>query len=135
MTKAVKVFRGSVSADSTTTVYTVPAGRVAKVTFSYLRNFGGTGTVELLAGGVTFFSVTASASGQGFPIIYAQTATNEAVLASSDAIIGGSFTAANQALSTSSSNLRAIPKEVYLIANDTVQVRYANYSFSVVEEY
>ncbi len=138
MTKAVKVFRGVITANSLTTIYTVPAGRVAKVTFSLLRNYysGGSGeVVELVAGGVTLFSRPATIYGQGFPCVWLYNSSQiGGIVISDDSYLGGDFSEAG-GQSTTSSIPQVIPKHIYLGAGDTVAVRYAKYSFMVVEEY
>ena len=133
MTKAVKVYRGSVAADAATTVYTVPAGRVAKVTFAYLRNYSTT-PVELHAGGVKLADESTPSQGAGFPAVYAQTTTNLATLMSGDAHLFGKFASGGKVV-IASGDMQAVPKDVYLTAGDTVQVRGGHYSFLVVEEY
>lgn len=136
MTKAVKVYRGDVAADSATTIYTVPVGRIAKVTFAYLYNSGPTGTVAIAAGGRTFFSAAATGSGCGFPASAKREATSvgSSMLMSDHALIAGQFQS-NSNNTVDGNSFIVVPRDVYLVAGDTVTVRYGIYSFVVVEEY
>lgn len=136
MAKAVKVYRGSV-ADTPTTIYTVPAGRVAKVTWSYLLSSSAGGTIALTAGGQTLFSQTLlSGAVGGFPASARKEATSvgSSMLLSDNALIAGQFQSTSNN-TVDANTFQVVPRDVYLVAGDTVTVRFGNYSFVVVEEY
>jgi hypothetical protein len=140
MAKEVKVFNGTVTA--TTTLYTVPAGRVSKVTIGTLTltaftNISGTSNIQLVIGGQTIASLAASVS--------------TSVNATTTNFLGPGTTnvipspGAGQKLFRSNVTPSILDSEIYLAAGGTVSITgtlggagsaiSALYSFSAVEEF
>ena len=139
MAKAVKVFSGSNT--SSITVYTVPAGRVAKVTFSYcLSNTNSVGGFNsLTVGGISVFSLNSNSPNNGFPAHRSFTSGNTATEASAGYVLLSSTVAYTTSVGNPSSpganNGTIIPIEFYLGAGDTVVAEAMRYNFSAVEEF
>jgi hypothetical protein len=144
MAKELKVFSGSVNqvvGQASVILYTVPAGRVAKVEFSFLKlnitQLAWPGPIIYVGThnlATTKFTGASYIEIPGLPINYAVTAD---VPVGSAILLGGHMSGA-------SSQLISIPQSFFLVAGDTVMTMNSastsaalttSYSFSVVEEY
>jgi hypothetical protein len=145
MAKQVKVFRGDVtlSVTGTTTIYTVPAGRVAKITIGALFlscfNSNSQPSLSFIVGGITVASVTSTSGQQSFA-----TCRINAVIGTTTSNIHTPGAGQKAAVSTLAPNAQIIDSEFYLMAGDTVVFSFngsspntgsAQYSFSAVEEF
>ena len=147
MAKEIKVFSGSFnySSGGTNTIYTVPAGRVAKVTIGtlFLEAIGGSfgaASVNLTAAGRTIISVS---SPNNSTYVTASTSDFNAIFGTTTSNIHSP--GSGQKSVRSGTNAWIIDSEFYLIAGNTVVVTGATggpgsfagigYNFSAVEEF
>ena len=147
MAKAIKAFRGSIGIANSNLValYTVPTGRVAKVTIGQLYLLTPAGVNQSLffnAGGNTVFSVLCNTAG-----LNAVGVTSD--FSNSTASTNNTFNpGAAQKTVNRTNDARPygiIDSEIYLIAGDTISYQapsafsgnqgFISYSFSAVEEF
>lgn len=142
MTKAVKVFNGQVTNSTTnsivvdTTIYTVPAGRVAKVSVSYFHREQGTSNASTFrVGNYSTWQI----NGGGAPA-FVNSGGASVLITGSNTMLSGTNARNNVAVG----NAGVWPTDIYLVAGQTVVVGLPGdtgvttsftYSLMVVEEY
>lgn len=142
MAKQIKVLSGVFTDESDVTLYTVPVGRVAKVTLAMFALTGGSGgsSVSLVFGGKPW--IKSSAAFITVPAVL--TGGSGVVTVSPGVLLGGVNDGASESgRVTDASKLIVVPESVYLNAGESLVIDVAfvggsktgKYNFLVVEEF
>lgn len=125
MAKQIKVLAGSIG-NLRTVIYTVPAGRVAKLVPAYL--VASAASMEFWANGRMMLYGEA---GSGFPVI---SQLNQGCV-SIGAIIASRAAATWGVADGTTAGVCVVPGQIYLPAGNEVKVMNCHYDFLIVEEY
>ena len=140
MAKEIKVFNGDVSG-ANQIIYTVPAGRVAKIIIGAIISSSGTqGSINLVVGSCLIYTFSAPANNN----IVART-SSAGLLTSTTNVTGASspgdgqkFMSVIQSGGSAFSIASAIDSEMYLAAGQTVVFNAGattDYNFTAIEEF
>jgi hypothetical protein len=141
MAKEIKVFSGTVT--ETTTIYTVPAGRVAKVTLSYFKglNAGTPRNITLKIGVASILINRTTDTGNSTRYVGQASVASGSTNAVYSAPSGYTYISSFGAAGVVSVAAEIIPLNYFMNAGETVEIAPSNtgttstYTFLVVEEF
>lgn len=144
MAKEIKLLSGSyASATTASTIYTVPSGRLAKVTCNYFvgtATFTGAYPVLTANDGIWFSGVSGNGINNCFPVNLISATNSEIHMEDGFCLgaTGGSPVVyqGNSGVVANTTGLVSVHRSMYLPGNATITVfGKVNYSFLIVEEY